>query len=56
MARRLRGALGVLEEGAQSLSVSPALVHFVQVTSSSTDFSELRTSRGIAEIIYELFL
>lgn len=47
MARRLRGALGVLEEGAQTLSASPALVYFVQVTSSSTHFSELRLAGGL---------
>lgn len=58
------GALGCLKyklsvhhkRRAQTLSVPPAPVHFVQVIGSSTDFSELRISRGIAEIIYELVL
>jgi len=52
----LCGALGMLEEGAQTLSMPSALVHFIQVSGSSTDFSELRISREIAEIIYELVL
>ena len=56
MAGGLHGGLGMLEEGAQTLSMPPALVHFVQVIGSSTGFSELRISRRIAEIIYELVL
>lgn len=52
MASRVHGALGMLEEGAQTVHAS-AHVHFVQVISPSTDFSELRISRELAEIIYE---
>lgn len=44
-------ALGVLEEGAQTLPLPPALVHLLQVLGSSTDFSELRISRGVAEMM-----
>lgn len=34
----LHGALGMLGEGAQTLSMPPALVHFVQVADPSTHF------------------
>lgn len=47
MAKGLRGALGMLEEAAQTLSVPPALVHFVQLIGSSMDFSGLRISSGL---------
>lgn len=54
MASRLHGSLGMLEKGAQTVPAS-AHVCFVQVISSSTDVSELRISRELAEVPYELF-